>query len=954
MNRHFLSVALKINAMKQPITILLFAFFSYVSFGAISENLSAPIMRDCEIFSLPFLENFSNATPPSLPECYDTLTLGYEATIEVVDFPYNTPPHSVRMTHETESQAYLILPEFEPTTNELFISFSARLNGGSNLLDLGFMTNPADTATFVLLETFEVGVNWDEYMFTIPHSVSFNGYLVIRYAYNGYPYYGSIFLDDIFVSATEECPAPFRLSVEELTDQSAQMHWEPFGTANLWDVEWGPEGFNPGEGALVEEISETFLDISDLEPNSTYQFIVRSHCADEQTGSWSLPHTFQTYSDDECFYTFILHSILGDGWPGVCMHLLQDGEVVKLLGQGFYSGHTQEVLVNFLHGSEFEVLMTVGNPYSGWLGLEILNPEGVQIYHEVPVGPMNEGTTIFTDVALCFPSPCPRPESLSASSITSNSAILSWNEAGDANLWQIEYGLQGFEQGEGIMIDDVSENLYQVTGLEPYSTYEFRVRAVCNDTSVSHWSSRKIFDTPCEPSYLPFAENFDNVTLPYLPDCWTYIEEGVPALVETHYYIYHSPPHSLLMYLVANSMAIVILPPIEGDVSSLSLKFRAQHNSGAEELDIGVITNPADASSFTLVESVVVPHNWEMNEYWIYFSDYTGEEGRIAIRGGDANGGDPRVIFIDDVEVESLSQCASPYNLNAFDVTENSATLDWSDVENGLAWDVEWGVAPLEPGEGTLVQGLDQTSMALDDLLPSTRYQFIVRAHCPENETSMWSAPHPFATSCDVFEAPFPESFDDLEIHELPLCWTATGSEEGEYTITLSSSNHLSPPNSLLMNREGHNYSMFISPELAQPLHELILRFSVMFINGEANVLQVGTVTNPEDPDTFSEFSSFELSGPWEDIEVDFSGYDGTDKHIALKLGSVDEPEFGVISIDDLEISMPTYEMIISILGKNNQPVEGAEIIIEGHILYLQVPKVKLCAICTMVNTILW
>jgi hypothetical protein len=644
-----------------------------------------------------------------------------------------------------------------------------------------------------------------------------------------------------------------------------------------------------------------------------------------------LPHTFKTYRDDECFYTFILHSTLGDGWNYPAMHVFQDGELIAELGQEFETGYTYSVQLSLLNELNFEVYWDAGIYYPARLGLEILNPFEEQIFYQVPVGWIFEGTTIFSDIALCIPSECPRPSNLSVSSILHDSAVLNWDENGDALIWQIEYGLQGFSEGDGILIEEVDVKPFHVTGLEPHTAYEFMVRSICSDSSISPWSSRKIFSTPCEPFLLPFTENFDNETPPHLPDCWSFLELGNAAWVRTIFFFYNSPPNSVEMRYHNQGTGLLILPQMDDSVKNLSLKFNALHNGGLELLDIGVISNPLDESSFTLVESVVVPHNWLWNDYWIYFADYTGDEGRLAIRYGNIQTGNQNVLFIDDVVLEALPTCPAPNNLYATDITKKSATIGWNDLGNGVAWDVEWGVVPFQPGEGILVEGIEQNFLELDNLTASTRFQFYVRAHCPENEVSEWSGRHIFATSCDVFNAPFIEDFDDLEVHELPLCWTAAGSHEGHYVIKLTSYIYQSPPNSLVMNRESHNYSMFISPELSQPIDELILRFSVRFLNGEANILRIGTVTDPNDTGSFTELSSFELLQAWQHIEMEFDQYKGSDKHIAIKLGTVEETGFGVIYIDDLEITMPSYSMTFYIQDEKQQPVAGAEIEIIGQ-----------------------
>jgi hypothetical protein len=889
----------------------------------------------CQPLPLPFLENFDEAIPPALPECWGAITLGHGAKVEVVNFPYNTPPNSVRLEVKAENQSYLILPEFESPSDNLYLSFAARYLGGYTHLSLGIMTDPTDISTFDLKGIIGIATGWNYYLLNIPESEGLTGHIAFKYGaiWDDYPYFGALVLDDIFVNVSEACPAPFRLSVEALNDISAQLVWEPFGSATLWDIEWGLEGFQPGEGNYVEGIAQTFLDLSDLQPETTYQFYVRSRCDSDQTGSWSLPYTFKTYRDDECFYTFILHSTLGNGWNYPALHVIQDGELIAELGQEFETGYTYSVQLSLLNELNFEVHWVEGIYYPARVGLQVFNSFGEIIYDKVPVGWIYEGTTIFSDMALCSASDCPRPTNLSVSSILHNSAIFNWDENGDAAVWQIKYGLQGFSEGEGVFVEQVLEKPFQINGLEPYTVYEFMIRSICSDSLISPWSSRKIFTTQCEPFFLPLTENFDDETPPYLPECWSFLEVGSESWVRTNLFFYNSPPNSVEMrYHYYDTYAtLMILPTIKGDVSALSLKFRVLYMSGAQQLDVGVITDPTDESSFTLVESFELIKNWQWNEFRVYFADYTGENGRIAIRYGNIETGNQNVIFIDDVIVEALSTCPAPFELYATHITKDSALLGWNDLGYGETWDVEWGVIPFQSGDGTLVQGIDQNFLELENLTSSTRFQFYVRAHCAEDEISEWSERHKFATSCDVFNAPFQEDFDDLELHEMPLCWIVNGSQDGQYEVGLSLTFYQSPPHSLLMLRQSNNYSMFITPELAHPIHELILRFSARFSYWDANILRIGTIEDPYDTSSFTEFSSYALPQTWTQFEVDLSSYEGTDKHIGFKFGSYDEPGFAISYIDDLEIILPAYMITFYIQDENQQPLEGAEIEIEGQ-----------------------
>ena len=97
-------------------------------------------------------------------------------------------------------------------------------------------------------------------------------------------------------------------------------------------------------------------------------------------------------------------------------------------------------------------------------------------------------STIIAQVAFeSVPVPnCIMPAQLSVSNYTSNSVVVSWTS--DAAFFELEYGPQGFLQGEGQgqLLTQI-ENNYTLNGLQISTPYSYYVRANCgNETST--WS----------------------------------------------------------------------------------------------------------------------------------------------------------------------------------------------------------------------------------------------------------------------------------------------------------------------------------------------------------------------------------------------------------------------------------------------------------------------------------
>src|SRR5690606_27597226 len=125
-----------------------------------------------------------------------------------------------------------------------------------------------------------------------------------------------------------------------------------------------------------------------------------------------------------------------------------------------------------------------------------------------------EGSTSFGPCALedygeaedykvmILPAPsCLPPSALNVSNLTSTSADLGWTEMGTATNWQVEWDTTGFVPGTGNIVV-TTNNPYNVTGLTPFTSYEFYVRSICGTNDTSAWSGPYTFVyNHCTPTY---------------------------------------------------------------------------------------------------------------------------------------------------------------------------------------------------------------------------------------------------------------------------------------------------------------------------------------------------------------------------------------------------------------------------------------------------------------------
>ncbi|MCG8573870.1 MAG: T9SS type A sorting domain-containing protein [Flavobacteriales bacterium] len=89
--------------------------------------------------------------------------------------------------------------------------------------------------------------------------------------------------------------------------------------------------------------------------------------------------------------------------------------------------------------------------------------------------------------------------------------------------------------------------------------------------------------------------------------------------------------------------------------------------------------------------------------------------------------------------------CPEPVDLEAMDVTTNSANISWEDESGAAEWQIEWGEGGFSLGEGNLIV-TDSNPYSLTDLMWDQDYDFYVRSICAEGDTSDWSGLGNFET----------------------------------------------------------------------------------------------------------------------------------------------------------------------------------------------------------------
>ncbi len=321
-----------------------------------------------------------------------------------------------------------------------------------------------------------------------------------------------------------------------------------------------------------------------------------------------------------------------------------------------------------------------------------------------------------------------------------NSVTLEWDrtdrDAGGSMEGDVvvEYGPVGFALGNGTTVtvtpqSDGLETLeggrmrYTVRGLDSATTYQFAAYRQCGEEVCN--PLRVTASTYMHNYTVPFCERFDEVT----GDNYVYLSDwGRPTMFDGRpcLWQYDDAPtsgrvldlHSRGMLQNGYEHSVAVLPHLdyEGALSNLTVSFMAKFNSDnyTPYLEVGVITDPADESTFIPVDTVH-PAYRTFTQYAVSLAGYSGGDGHIALRYYHNCNGCYLTMGLDNLEVRSAAIDQS----DVYSERSDGATVAWNAVGN--VGNVNLRIIQ---GNDTTTLGAVSNPYTITGLLPGTLYRY--------------------------------------------------------------------------------------------------------------------------------------------------------------------------------------------------------------------------------------
>ena len=531
---------------------------------------------------------------------------------------------------------------------------------------------------------------------------------------------------------------------------------------------------------------------------------------------------------------------------------------------------------------------------------------------------------------------CPPVENLLVDQMSGDTAVVSWEAPYGDDHWTLEYGLRGFTEGTGLLVNVSDNPTYVLRHLQPNTEYTVIVRTNCDGTS-SPTARTYDFRTSCMPLTIPYDEDFNqyatadgyystvSTTRPSqyttaaanydtcLPSCWDFPARNTannaygPKYYMTTDAAAVASGRGLVFWsnYTGDPYNYAILPSFDKPIDSLQIEFSLYENNATNggPLQIGYIENynPITGNQGTFVSLYSFPrYAYRCNVFYDFRNDGIDvpEGARIVLcTRHTASNNALHTIVVDDIHIELAKDCPQVQNVTVSNITTTGARLEWDIVDEAERYRIAIAPAGVDEEDAYIYPSVTTPYTTFNNLTPGTRYTFYVYAYCGDAHGYGNAGTVQGTTLCNSYSLPYSEDFDSYGDEAgyygvcnntqtptaplrynfrdlyLPSCWTfanrslttngwpqvyiarGTVYDNSQYSPVAQSGNY-----SLYMQSTSGYNAIAALPTFELPIDSLTITFSHRDLRTNGNYggpLQVGYMTDPNDPNTFVEVARF-------------------------------------------------------------------------------------------------
>jgi hypothetical protein len=525
---------------------------------------------------------------------------------------------------------------------------------------------------------------------------------------------------------------------------------------------------------------------------------------------------------------------------------------------------------------------------------------------------------------------CHAPKNLNIKLLTDNSGKLEWFSDDPDAVFNVKVSSAPInpETGAGDKISIQTQDRYlDITDLLPSTPYYAYVQTACDDIDPSYWTSVS-FTTGCAPVVAPIVEHFDiyGAGVGHYPTCWRYLINKTDAAPKSSLIppyivddVYSKPDtKSLRLSSYFNGQTkdvtkvFAIMPRLGCDVRELSLRFDGYTSSRQLiPLQVGVMTDLADATTFEPIASVTLSEVW--SSHLISFDSYA-DDGRYVAFLADGDAAQTSfTAYIDRVQLDSIRPCQAPVSVNVTTVTHDEATVAWTPLSSG---DTKFQIRISTLNSGSNTANVDTiSSFAVDTVVTvtngifnctvnglkgSTDYYVYLRVVCQDGSYGEWYMHSvTFHTTCDpTVSLPYVDNLNSygFGLGKKPECWTITGTagDLPHCSVTY----RYGAGASLYFTTSSTTNAFAVLPAISDPLTTAQVTF-MGYKTTSASAITIGIMTDPSNVSTFDSITTVSPaeSHVWQEFVIPLSGYSGQGRHVAFRSQEIADNSFYIDNV---------------------------------------------------------
>ncbi len=374
---------------------------------------------------------------------------------------------------------------------------------------------------------------------------------------------------------------------------------------------------------------------------------------------------------------------------------------------------------------------------------------------------------------------CEAPLNISISRKTSISVDIRWDAAQSQTNWIIIYGSVGFDPHTTGTSVQVSSSATTLNGLSPNTPYEVYVKAQCGGTDGSDdslFTGPVSFNTECEPATIVYTLDFENLTIPNLPNCTSTENVGQGNDWETATPSpYRGYTGNVLRYKGhmehdANTWFFTQGVELTADVG-YQIHYKYGSYGFVERLAVGFGTSAEALAMTNLLADNQTGLNDSIYQAAVFFRVDTDD---VYYFGFNARSqAENYLLFLDDISIVEAPSCMPPTALRFVSATTTTAAISWTAGDREANWLIKYGEVGFDPDTAGTSLSVTSLSTTLIDLSPNTTYEVYVKSRCGSadgTDDSPFTGPLSFTTECVPATLPYFEDFENITPPNLPEC----------------------------------------------------------------------------------------------------------------------------------------------------------------------------------------